>query len=291
MGRMKIYHPLVEMDSSHQVLRKGIFDDEDCSVYLTSEKDFAFLCPSPSVDYKNYKKRVSDLGLDKYKKNKNANQARMEKVYDIFNQTDVDTVLEIGASDGSFLKVLKDQFPNLKITAVETDDITLESRRKIVGKDNSFSSLDELIEKNREFDIVCFFHVFEHIKEVAEFLEKIKKILAPNGRVLIEVPSLDDPLLSIYHSEPYERFYFQKQHPFVYTASSLERTLERSGFSTIQTIPYQRYGLENHISWMVKKKPGGNSLYNKLFSPIDKKYRVILEEHGKTDTVFWVGKL
>lgn len=128
-------------------------------------------------------------------------------------------------------------------------------------------------------------------KEVTKFLEKIKNLLAPNGRVLIEVPSLDDPLLSIYHSEPYERFYFQKQHPFVYSASSLERTLEREGFSTIQTIPYQRYGLENHISWMVKQKPGGNFLYNKLFAPIDKKYRAILEEYGKTDTVFWVGKL
>ena len=105
------------------------------------------------------------MGLDQYKKNKNVNKKRMEKVYDIFNQTTVDTVLEIGASDGSFLKILKDQFPNLMLAAVEKDDITQESRREIVGEDNSFSSLDELIEKNREFDIVCFFHVFEHIKE------------------------------------------------------------------------------------------------------------------------------
>ncbi len=291
MSTMKIYHPLVEMDSSHQILRKGIFDDEDSTVYLTREKDFAFLCPSPSVDYKKYKNRVSNLGLDQYKKNKNVNKKRMEKVYDIFNQTGIDTVLEIGASDGLFLKVLKDQLPNLRISAVEKDDITLESRREIVGKDNCFSTLDELIEKNREFDIICFFHVFEHIKEVLDFLKKIKILLAPNGRVLIEVPSLDDPLLSIYHSDPFEKFYFQKQHPFVYSASSLERTLEKSGFSTIKTYPYQRYGLENHIGWLINKEPGGSKLHRKLFSAIEKRYKEILEEYGKTDTVFWLGRL
>lgn len=291
MNKINICHPLVEIDSTQKLLRKGIYDDENCSVYLTKDKDFAFLYPSPSVDYKKYKSRVSELVLNQYKKNKNVNIKRMEKLYHIFNQTDINTVLEIGASDGLFLKILKDRLPNLKVSAVETDDITLKSRMEVVGKDNSYSSLDELIEKNRRFDMICFFHVFEHIKEVSEFLEKIKKLLAPNGKVLIEVPSLDDPLLSIYHSKVYEKFYFQKQHPFVYSASSLERTLEKSGFSTIKTIPYQRYGLENHISWMVNKKPGGDSFYNKIFAPIEKKYKQILEENGKTDTVFWIGKL
>ena len=111
-----------------------------------------------------------------------------------------------------------------------------------------------------------------------------------NSVIIIEVPSLFDPLISIYNCQDYIKFYFQSQHPFIYSHSSLNKVLSFSGFCFESIISYQRYGLENHLQWMSNGCPGGNSDYEKLIHPIDDNYISILESSDKTDTVIWVGK-
>jgi hypothetical protein len=116
-------------------------------------------------------------------------------------------------------------------------------------------------------------------------------VLAPAGKVLIEVPSLDDPLLSVYRLPAYEAFYFQRQHPFAYTGRSLARVLEHNGLRALETIAYQRYGLENHLAWLRHGKPGGDAALRDLVLPIEDQYRQTLEARGTADTVFAVAEL
>jgi hypothetical protein len=111
------------------------------------------------------------------------------------------------------------------------------------------------------------------------------------GILLIEVPCLNDPLLSVYSSDAYQSFYFQRQHPFVYSAASLERVLRFNGFEVERFIPVQRYGLENHLQWLAAERPGGNTQYLKLFSQLEDEYRTSLECVGLTDTVIVAARV
>ena len=99
---------------------------------------------------------------------------------------------------------------------------------------------------------------------------------------------MDDPLLSVYGLKSYEDFFYQRQHPFYYSATSLRRLLGASGFVIDALIPHQRYGMENHLNWLVAGKPGGNAAFARIFSGSDKSYRADLEAAGRTDAVIAV---
>ena len=135
------------------------------------------------------------------------------------------------------------------------------------------------------------FHVLEHIIDPSAYLSTISQSLIKNDSlVIIEVPSLFDPLLSIYECESYKKFYFQSQHPYIYSNTSIVRLMERNGFVTKKVINYQRYGIENHLNWLANNSPGGSELFRNIFNKTNKSYITELEDFGKTDTVIWIGE-
>ncbi len=274
-------------NAEFQFLRRGIADDPEVEVFVDRDLSFAVLQPRPIVDYSNYMPRQSKLGLSKYKQNLNVVDRRFSRIRDQFPPSG--TLLEIGASDGAFLAKLRTERPALKLVTVEPDQSTLESRRA-VPLHGDYSDFVEAEQAGLQADIVCLFHVFEHIAEPDIFLSAIDRLLSPGGRLIIEVPSLDDPLLSLYQSESYQAFYFQRQHPQVYSARSLRLVLESLGWRVREMRPYQRYGIENHLTWLKDHRPGGNPLFSEIFSEVDGAYRAALEAHGSTDTVFAIAE-
>ena len=274
-------------EESFEVLRHGIFDDEHIGVFINQQQDFAYLSPQSHVDYAQYTPRVKKLGLSQYKAKLDTYHRRVRKVSAYLGN--VDTIVDIGTGDGLLLKIVKDHYPHITVTACEQDQNTLEERRKIVGSE-TFDTLDELVATERTFSAVTLFHVLEHILEPALFLGKIRQLLASESIVIIEVPSLSCPLLTLYHSEAYQAFYFQKQHPFNYSHTSLQRLMESLGFHTIELISFQRYGLENHLQWLTDNKPGGNQVFRDMFARTNEQYLVDLECAGMTDSAIWVGK-
>jgi len=67
--------------------------------------------------------------------------------------------------------------------------------------------------------------------------------------------------------------------------------MEHNGYQTVELINYQRYGLENHLTWLSQGHLGGNNVLQELFRELEAPYIAALEQHEKTDTVIWVGKV
>lgn len=258
-------------------------------VYINNAGDFAFLFPQPRVDYLKYESRVKKLNLQEYKIKLSVLERRFEKIRHIFGGS-ISNVLEIGAAEGGFLRIVHDTFPGLILYALEKDRQTKSDREEIVGV-NDYDDISDLISKELRFDSICIFHVLEHVLKPAYFFDDIKKICHSDTIIIIEVPSLLDPLLSLYSNEAYKKFYFQAQHPFIYTPASLSRLMECSGFRTTQLINHQRYSLENHLNWLVRQRPGGSDLFRSIFKGSEPGYLHDLEKNGKTDTVIWVGRV
>jgi len=264
----------------------GIFDNSEVNVYINDKNDFAFLWPIIEVNYNNYKSRAEKLGLKKYSSTQNFIEDRYNKLKSFI--IDSKNVLEIGASNGLFLKRIKQDNKGIECSSCETDKLTLSERKK--HSDFIYNDLNEVLKSNNKYDIVCFFHVFEHIKEPSIFLSQIKKLIHKESLVIIEVPSLDDPLISIYKNLSYKSFYFQAQHPSIYSRKSLNRVMEFNNFETLEHIPHQRYGLENHLEWLSNSKSGGNTEFLKITNNIENIYKLNLEKIKMTDSIIWVGK-
>lgn len=200
------------------------------------------------------------------------------------------TVLEVGAAAGSFLSALIERgvAPDA-LTAVEPS----EGHRTYLEQSLCVSAFRDLsaIPAGSRFDVVCMFHVFEHISHPQPFLRQVARLLRRDGRLLIEVPSHTDPLLTLYHSTAFKNFYFQPQHPLIYSPTSITRVLEASEFSVEQIIPYQRYGLGNHLKWILLQAPGDDAPYaDRIDHEMNKRYRKALEHMRMTDTLFAVAR-
>jgi len=268
------------------ILQQGISDNPAIDVYINEQKDFAFLYPAPSVDYSNYIPRVKKFGLTDYKKGLQVIKRRFDKIEHHLKK-DHHSLLEIGAGDGAFLKMVREHLADIHLTAIDQDQNTLASRA--ANSDENFDSLADLINHNKEYDVICLFHVLEHILKPVNFLAEIRKLMSTQSVLIIEVPSLMDPLLSFYHNKTFSNFIFSSQHPYVYSPSSLLRLMEAGGFQTTETIHFQRYGLENHLNWLTQAQPGGNKEFQTTFKDLESEYMAKLEQYGKTDTVIWVG--
>lgn len=266
--------------------RRGVADDATTDVFIDADGAFAMLHPRPTFDYGHYVSRENKLGLTGYKSSLGVISRRFDRIADLFPSTG--TVLEVGAADGAFLDHLRSHRPGLGLIAVEPDRAT-RSAREALDLKGTFVDLEAAAAAGVAADIVCLFHVFEHISKPASFLADVRNVLAPDGRIIIEVPSLDDPLLSMYRLPAYEAFYFQRQHPFVYSSGSLKRVLEEHGLRVVEVRAYQRYGLENHFAWLIHGRPGGDPGFAAVFAPIEQAYRRALEAAGKTDTVFAIA--
>jgi SAM-dependent methyltransferase len=277
--------PIPLRDEPFTLLKRGVFDDPAIDVYLNAGSDFAFLAPPPVVDYRNYEPRHKALGLTKYKNPQRVIESRHAKIKGCFETAA--SVLEVGAADGAFLAHLNAKHPGLALAAIEPDESTRSQRDAIPGL-RQFATLDDAAKAGLRVDVVCLFHVFEHLADPGAWLTSARRLLAPGGQFVVEVPSLDDPLFSLYKSAAHREFYFQKQHPFVYSGASLRRVLQHHGFA-VNIIPYQRYGMENHLAWLASGKPGGNAEFGKVFESCDAPYKAALESRGLTDTVFAVA--
>ena len=94
----------------------------------------------------------------------------------------------------------------------------------------------------------------------------------------------------MYKRQAFDRFYWQKAHPFNYSHRTLEMVLSSAGFASVDTIPEQRYDISNHVHWMRTGRPGGKGVYaHVLDQRLDAEYARCLKEHWYCDTVFAVA--
>lgn len=267
--------------------RTGVHDDAAIAVHVNEQGDFAVLFPQPQQSYERYTPRFKNLGLDAYRKRNQVVERRFAKLCEELDGAV--NVLEIGALDGAFLRHSRAANPALGISSLEVDVNSRPSRDAIHGL-AQYADFAEVVAAGRRFDRVALFHVLEHIVAPALFLAECRTVMARGAHVIIEVPSLDDPLLSLYAVPEYESFYFQRQHPYVYSARSLVRLLEANGFRVLRTIPHQRYGLENHLTWLGRRRPGGDEALARMFADVDDPYRIRLEAAGQADAVIVVAE-
>jgi 2-polyprenyl-3-methyl-5-hydroxy-6-metoxy-1,4-benzoquinol methylase len=185
-------------------------------------------------------------------------------------------ILDFGCEWGGFLKRITEA---KSLTGIELRKECIAYIKKRIKKIEVTNNINNL---NNKYDIITLFHVLEHIPYQIETLKKIKKQLSKNGKIIIEVPSAQDFLLSF---SAFKKFTFWSEHLILHTEKSLRTILKKSGFRKIQIKYYQRYNFYNHIGWFIKKIPGGHNFYKHITDKkINKKYLNFLLKKKITDT-------
>jgi len=188
-------------------------------------------------------------------------------------------VLDFGCGAGGFLNRCKEIA--LVADGVEPDgDVRDYWREKI----EIWPDLSEV--PGKKYDIITLFHVLEHLHDPRLILRQIADKLESGGSIIVEVPSCDDALITLYDSEEFQDFTYWSQHLYLFNANSLGLLAKQSGLKVRATRYYQRYPLSNHMYWLSRGLPGGHQQWGFLDSEdMQRAYSNALARIGKTDTI------
>jgi 2-polyprenyl-3-methyl-5-hydroxy-6-metoxy-1,4-benzoquinol methylase len=204
--------------------------------------------------------------------------------------TDTVRLLEVGSGSGAFLASVAPFVETVR--GVEPD---VEMRRFIEGElgIDVHTSVEDAIATlgTGVFDVVVGFHVLEHVPWPVEFLRTLGQLIDPQrGRIIVEVPNVDDVLVSVYEIPAYRTFYYQIAHLHYFSPPTLARTLELAGFSA-EIQPIQRYDISNHIHWLRTGQPGGQGRYSSILTDsVNDSYAEALAQAGVSDTLLGVAR-
>lgn len=95
-------------------------------------------------------------------------------------------ILDIGCRDGMWLNMLKNaKFKNLRGIDISKKALEMASKK---GHNVTRGDAQNLPFPDEEFNFVSIIHTLEHCPEPLKVLAEIKRVLKPNGRILVVVP-------------------------------------------------------------------------------------------------------
>jgi len=146
------------------------------------------------------------------------NQKKLSKKIKIFFKPK--KILEIGSNDGSFIK----NFSNKKAICVEPcknlAKITTNKGYKTYSNYWDTKLAEKIKTDFGKVDIVYSANTITHISNLKNVFEAIKKLLNPNGVIIIEDPSL----LECIKYNSYDQFY--NEHIYIFSLLSLNKFLD-----------------------------------------------------------------
>lgn len=187
-------------------------------------------------------------------------------------------VLDFGCGAAGFLK---------KAEALAAKVVGVELEQRVHEYWGDAMDLHRNLEEAGEgYDLITAFHVIEHLDDPRAVLRKLAVHLSNNGRLVIEVPSSEDALLTLFDNAAFQHFTYWSQHLFLFNADTLRSLAKQAGLRVVVIEQHQRYPLSNHLYWLSQGKPGGHQKWAFLDSPeLQKAYANALAAVAKCDTL------
>jgi SAM-dependent methyltransferase len=129
-------------------------------------------------EYKNYPSTMSDLDEKPFYEH---------RIAPIFYEVPLGSkVLDIGANDGAFIKMLKEK-RECKVWGVDVSDVAIQEAKKN-GVDVIKADAHKLPFKDKAFDVVIIMEVLSHVHNPEEVLKEARRVLKKNGILLGSTP-------------------------------------------------------------------------------------------------------
>ena len=124
------------------------------------------------------------------------------------------SIMDIGCGDGKFLNSLRE----LGFRKISGTDPFL-SPEEITSSELNLQRKSVFDEFSRKYDVLMFHHVFEHLSNPFEVLQRSKELLNTNGVVIIRIPTVSSKAWETYREHWVELD--APRHAFLYSRKSI----------------------------------------------------------------------
>ncbi len=141
-------------------------------------------------------------------------------------------ILDVGCGYGLGLKYLKEQLPNASLYGIEASPDGIKSMQSIkIGATLITDDFDSPWENKYEnkMDLIILRHVFEHLLDPIESLNKLRKSLKPTGLIYFAVPDMIDIRTNLRDYDYWWEYIFRSVHTYYYSIDTFIKTLEIGG--------------------------------------------------------------
>jgi 2-polyprenyl-3-methyl-5-hydroxy-6-metoxy-1,4-benzoquinol methylase len=164
-------------------------------------------------------------------------------------------ILDIGAGTGDFLAFAKAN--NWNITGIEPNDKAKSiATSKGVSFENNIESID-----NQQFDVITMWHVLEHVPNVEHQISELKRLLKPNGTIIIAVPNYKSHDAKHYGS--FWAAYDVPRHLWHFSKTAIEKLFAKQNMKLVKVLPMVFDSF--YVSLLSEKYKTGKMNYFKAF--------------------------
>ncbi len=165
------------------------------------------------------------------------------------------SILDIGAGTGDFLVVAKEN--SWQITGIEPSSKAKEIALK---KGVSFVDNSSILENNA-FDVITMWHVLEHVPNIENQIKELKRLLKPNGTILIAVPNFNS--FDAQHYGQYWAAYDVPRHLWHFSKTAIQKLFEKEEMKLVEVLPMKFDAF--YVSLLSEKYQTGKMNYIKAF--------------------------
>jgi 2-polyprenyl-3-methyl-5-hydroxy-6-metoxy-1,4-benzoquinol methylase len=226
--KQKVYLTVKDHSVSKETF--GLHQDEKLDLLITFPKPTETELPIyyESEDYISHTDGKRTLFEKVYQYIKNI---ALKNKLDLINglQPEKGNLLDIGAGTGDFLAVAQQN--GWKITGIEPNE---KAKNIAINKGISFVENSELLEKE-SFDTITMWHVLEHIPDLELQIKELKRLLKPNGTILIAVPNFNS--YDAKHYGSYWAAYDVPRHLWHFSKTAIKLLFEKQDLHLQKVLP------------------------------------------------------
>ena len=164
-------------------------------------------------------------------------------------------LLDIGAGTGEFLSVAKNNGWN--VTGIEPS-----SKAKAIAENKGVSFVPNLESiPSQSFDVITMWHVLEHVPDLDHQINELKRIVKPNGTIIIAVPNFNS-----FDAKHYGKFWAAFDVPihfWHFSKTAIQKLFKEKNLNLINVLPMKFDSF--YVSLLSEKYKSGKMNFIKAF--------------------------